>query len=251
MKVSELDYAQSILWNGERYHLVRKFKDIFVFRHSEGSNLIELRLDTEVELDNFSMENEGHTFIDNDKTVVEDRCFQTVSTQQNKEDIYLPLRATRTSAGYDFFAVQDLYIKPGKTAKFWTDIKVYLQPDEVLLMVPRSSIGIKRDLMLANTVGVIDSDYYNNPDNEGNIAICLRNLKDSIQYSGDGLINVMGLNNVPVELRIPIIKDLTEANTVFIPKGDRVVQGIIVNYLESDNCNCKEERSGGIGSTSK
>ena len=89
-------------------------------------------------------------------------------------------------------------------------------PDEVLEIYPRSSIGFKKGLMLVNTVGIIDSDYYSNKSNDGNIGFKLKNLTDK-------------------EVRI-------EA-------GERVLQGIFKKYLTIDNDECNKERVGGIGST--
>ena len=134
-------------------------------------------------------------------------------------EILMPLRATRTSAGYDFYAPYAKEIEVGATAIFATDVKAYMQPDEFLMFVPRSSVGMKKNLMLANSVGVVDSDYYNNPDNEGNIHIALRNLS---RYT----------------IRT-------------IEKGERVAQAIFMKYLPADNCNSDMERTGGIGSTSR
>lgn len=156
----------------------------------------------------------------------------------------LPIRATKTSAGYDFYATQDLVIQPQCEIKFFTDVKIKLEEDTFLLCVVRSSKGIKDSLMLSNTIGVIDSDYYNNPDNDGNIGIFLRNLRPEMKLCG---YNIIGDSDI----RIPIIQDLRQANTVYIPKGERIVQGIIVKYEKATNCNKDEDRKGGIGSTDK
>ena len=174
------------------------------------------------------------------------RGFEIVST--NLEAL-LPLRGSLTSAGYDFYATEDIDIKPQDKAKFATDVKVYMKPNEVFLMDIRSSKGIKDDLMIANTIGVIDSDYYNNTNNEGNIGICLRNLRPSMELEGYETILHRSGNNSPVQ--IPLIKDLKEENTIHIKKGERVVQGFFVEFKESDNCNSDKERNGGIGSSGK
>ena len=159
--------------------------------------------------------------------------------------VLLPLRGTKTSAGYDFFATCDLSIRPGETGRFVTDVKAYMEPDEMLLLVVRSSAGITRHLMAANTVGIIDSDYFNNPQNEGNLHIVLRNLLPAMELEGYETIETKDGRTVAV----PQIRDLTEANTVHIAKGERVVQGIFLPVLPSDNCNSQEERQGGFGST--
>ena len=131
-------------------------------------------------------------------------------------EILLPLRGTETSAGYDFYATEDLEIKPQDSVMFWTDVKAKMPKGEVLLAVIRSSMGIKNNLALSNTVGVIDSDYYSNPSNDGNIGICLYNY---------------GNEEVTIE------------------KGERIAQGIFKQFLVADNGNTDKERTGGIGST--
>jgi len=99
---------------------------------------------------------------------------------------------------------------------FWTDIKAYMMPGEVLEMYVRSSIGIKKGLILSNLVGIIDMDYHNNCSNDGNIGICLHNLSDKTQT---------------------------------IEKGERIAQGIFKSFLTADNGHSDEDRTGGIGST--
>lgn len=149
-------------------------------------------------------------------------------------EILLPLRGTETSAGYDFYATEDLEIKPQDSVMFWTDVKAKMPKGEVLLAVIRSSMGIKNNLALSNTIGVIDSDYYSNPSNDGNIGICIRNNKPNFMFTDNNeLVN------------------LTTQNTVHIKKGERVGQFIFVKFEEAENCNTKIKRTGGIGSTSK
>lgn len=132
------------------------------------------------------------------------------------EKVRLPLRATKNSAGYDFFAPHTMLIYPDDKYTFWSDVKAFMQEDEYLAIVVRGSIGNKRDLIMGNTVGIDDSDYYNNPDNDGNIGICLRN---------------MGQKKVVIE------------------EGERIVQGIFTKFLVADNCNSDTERVGGQGHT--
>jgi dUTP pyrophosphatase len=160
--------------------------------------------------------------------------------------ILMPLRGSDRSAGYDFFATCDIDIKPGEKALIWSNIKAYMKEGEVLLADVRSSAGIKLDLALANTIGVIDADYYNNPSNEGNIGLCLKNNKPAMKLTGyvtspakDGSI------------KIPQIEDLTDENTVHIKEGDRIAQLIFVDFKASDNCNNESQRLGGIGSTGR
>ena len=102
------------------------------------------------------------------------RGFEIVRNEmrKNKEvNISLPTRGTKSSAGYDFYSPIDTTIKPHEKQVIWTDIKSYMQENEVLMIYVRSSIGIKKGLVLANGTGIIDKDYYNNSDNDGNIGI--------------------------------------------------------------------------------
>lgn len=133
--------------------------------------------------------------------------------------INLPQRATKHSAGYDIEAAEDTLIpafyagiKPTLIA---TGLKAYCQPDEYYLVINRSS-GPKRGLVLANGAGVIDADYYGNPDNDGHFQILVFNVSD---------------------------KDL------LIKKGERIAQVIFQKYLLVDNDEATGEREGGIGST--
>lgn len=134
--------------------------------------------------------------------------------------VKLPERATEKSAAYDIFAIEGAIIRPGEKFYFPTHIKAYMLPFEVLLMWPRSSQGIKFDLMLANTTGVIDADYYGNPTNDGHIGIYLRNIgKESVT----------------------------------IKAGDKIAQCMFTIYLLADNDDPAElpERTGGIGHTGR
>lgn len=136
----------------------------------------------------------------------------------NNQNIKLPERSTKDSAGYDFFSPVNVTIEPGQKELIWTDVKAYMQSQEVLIIDVRSSMGMKKDLMLSNTIGVIDKDYYNNESNEGNIGINLRNIGDH-----------------PVTIEI----------------GDKIAQGIFIPYLIADSGNTEDTRTGGIGSTGK
>ena len=128
----------------------------------------------------------------------------------------LPKRGSKNSAGYDFFSPINEIIPAHGTAKIPTGIKVYMQPDEVLMIYPRSSIGFKTNIRLSNTTGVIDSDYYNNPDNEGHMWIKFYNPTD-------------------------------EEYHIYI--GDKIAQGIFTKFLVTDDDNADQERTGGLGST--
>lgn len=153
------------------------------------------------------------------------RGFEVVSKSQLKpmsahfEYIKTPQRSDVGSAGYDFQACEDVRLEAGQQHLFWTNIKAYMQEDEVLYLFPRSSVGVKQGLMLANTVGVIDSTYYNNKQNEGNIGIVLKNMSNS-----------------------PVI----------IEAGDRIAQGVFMKYLSADeDVVVNTERTGGFGSTGR
>ena len=114
-----------------------------------------------------------------------ERYFEKISFNQFKKDVVdnkkmydaysLPRRGTKNSAGYDFEALYDFVIKPGQIKKIPLGIKASMNSNEVLLLLVRSSQGFKYNVRMCNQVGVIDSDYYNNSDNEGHIFIKLQN----------------------------------------------------------------------------
>ena len=143
------------------------------------------------------------------------RSFEIAKGFENS-DVKMPKRATSSSAGYDISALEDVIIPAGKTVLLKTGLKAHMEKDEVLLLFPRSSLAVKRGLRLANSVAVIDADYCSNPDNDGHIMIPVFN------FSG---------------------KD------VEIKKGERVAQGIFINYLVTDDDEASGERKGGCGST--
>ena len=144
-------------------------------------------------------------------------CKDICNNKKMYEEYNLPMRSTKNSAGYDFFALQDYIIKPNDIIKIPLGVKVYMQADEVLLLVIRSSMGFKYNVRLTNQVGIIDSDYYNNADNEGHMWLCLQNEGKS---------------------------------DFIIKKGDKLVQGIFIKYLTVDNeKNIENIRIAGIGST--
>lgn len=132
------------------------------------------------------------------------------------EDIHLPERKTAGSAGYDFFTPLGIEIPAGEARDIITGVKCRLEAGRVLLIVPRSSLGINHGLVLSNTIGVIDEDYYNNPGNEGDIHIVLRNTSDT---------------------------DIT------LRAGTRIAQGIIMKFGRVEEDCVTEDRIGGIGST--
>ena len=135
-------------------------------------------------------------------------------------DFKMPERKTQKSAGYDFCLPEDVVLEPGKLQLVPTGVKAYMQDNEYLGMHIRSSMAVKRHLMLVNNVGIIDADYYNNADNEGHIMLALLNTGDE---------------------------------ALALPKGECVAQGIFYNYLVADGDADAEKavREGGFGSTSK
>ena len=145
--------------------------------------------------------------------------FEKVSKNEETKDFYdyimLPKRATSGSAGYDFYLPFDLTIKPNESVKVYTGIRVKIDPDYVLMIFPRSGLGTKYHLMLDNTVGVIDSDYYNAL-NEGHIIVALTNHSDKV-----------------LELK----------------RGDRFAQGVFLKFGITVDDDTKSERLGGHGST--
>lgn len=136
--------------------------------------------------------------------------------------VKLPERSTAKSAGYDFFAPERYVIPPfkvgDKPTMVKTCVKVKMPDDEVLLLFNRSSNPSKKKLCLANGVGVIDADYYNNPDNEGEIGFPFFNISDE---------------------------------DVIIEPGDKLGQGIFVKYGITVDDNATGERTGGFGSTGR
>ena len=144
------------------------------------------------------------------------RFFELVSSYE--DDALLPKRATKHSAGYDFKAAERTIIPPGKIALVPTGIKASMETDEVLLLFDRSSNPRKRGIVLSNSVGVIDSDYYNNESNEGHIYGLFTNITD---------------------------------HDVIIEYGDAIMQGVFVNFKLTNNDNSTNTRIGGFGSTGK
>lgn len=176
------------------------------------------------------------------------RGFEIVTKYQN-EGIKLPIRMTKNAAGYDFFAREDFLIPSIWKLNFLkilklirkqkqysndelltaksvlkpflvpTGIKAYMQEDEFLLLVNRSSGPLKRQLILPNGVGIVDADYYNNPSNEGELFFQLINFGITDQL---------------------------------IKKGERIGQGIFMPYLIADDEQSPiNERTGGFGSSGK
>ena len=139
-----------------------------------------------------------------------------------ESNINLPVRKTKYSAGYDIEAAEDTVIPSFKKGDaptlIKTGLKAYMADDEVLMLYNRSSNPKKKGLILANSVGVIDKDYYGNPDNDGHIMFAFYNIKD---------------------------EDVT------IKKGEAIGQGVFQKYLVTDDDIASGERTGGFGSTDK
>ena len=151
------------------------------------------------------------------------RHFAVVSSYSS--DIPLPVRSTANSAGYDFFAPEDIIIPPSfsldpigfdKPTLVKTGIKAYMNKDEVLYLFNRSSNPSKRGLILANSTGVVDSDYVDNPDNEGEIGFLFYNV-----------------SGAPVTIK----------------KSEKIGQGVFTKFLITDDDNTNTTRTGGFGST--
>ncbi len=130
----------------------------------------------------------------------------------------LPTRSTQYSAGYDLASTGDFCLRPGETIVIPTGVKAYMQPDEYLGIHIRSSLAIKHGLYLVNSQGIIDADYYDNPENEGQIFIALGNRGN---------------------------------REIMIERGMRIAQGVFCRYLLTDQEEGlpKDARVGGIGST--
>ena len=147
------------------------------------------------------------------------RGFEIAKGWEDK-GINLPVRKTKYSAGYDVEAAEDTVIPSFKKGMaptlIKTGLKAYCQDDEVLYLYNRSSNKKKKGLILANSVGVIDKDYYGNPDNDGNIMFAFFNFKDE---------------------------------DILIKKGEAIGQGVFQKYLIVDDDKAEGERTGGFGST--
>ncbi|GAV26350.1 deoxyuridine 5'-triphosphate nucleotidohydrolase [Carboxydothermus islandicus] len=143
------------------------------------------------------------------------RGFKIVSFFEDK-GINIPRRKTKASAGYDLEAAEDVVLNPGEVKLVPTGVKAYMPEDEVLLIYIRSSLAVKKGLILANGVGVVDADYYDNPENEGHIMVPLFNP-----------------GKEPVTIR----------------KGERIAQGIFTKYLKTEDDQAEGQRTGGFGST--
>lgn len=159
------------------------------------------------------------------------RVFNKISLEQFKKDVPLPdaealyedliepKRQTASSAGYDICTAIDFIIEPGETKLTPTGYKVNMESNDVFFILIRSSIGITKNLIVPNSVGVIDADYYNNQDNEGHFWVALTNIgKETQEFKA----------------------------------GNRIAQGIFLKYNKIDKDSTSNElRTGGFGSTNE
>lgn len=144
------------------------------------------------------------------------RVFELVSRVKGDDDYKLPVRGTENAAAYDIFSPVSFTIKPGEKFMVQTGVKSYFQVDEGLFIITRSGNGAKRRVTLANNVGLVDSDYYNNENNEGEIILALVN-------DGD--------------------------DDFVVTKGDRIAQCWFQKVLLADDDKTIGVRKGGLGST--
>ena len=148
------------------------------------------------------------------------RGFEIAKGYEDK-DIHLPVRKTKNSAGYDVEAASDIVIEPYKNGMkptlIPTGLKAYCQDDEYYILVNRSS-GPKKGLVMANSIGIIDADYYGNESNDGHFYFQYWNFGDK-----------------PLEIK----------------KGDVIGQVIFQKYLTVDDDNATGMRTGVFGSTNK
>ena len=145
--------------------------------------------------------------------------FPTSDAKEVYDSIILPKRATKGSAGYDFHTPESFTLAPGETIKIPTGVRVWMEPEWVLKLYPRSGLGFKFRLQMNNTVGIIDSDYYYS-DNEGHIFCKITN-------------------------------DTNENKTVSLNRGDAFCQGIFLEYGITLDDDADGIRNGGFGSTSR
>lgn len=149
------------------------------------------------------------------------RKFEVVKDEflkYNENEITLPKRATKTSVGYDFYSPIDAVVEAKDSLLIWTNVKAKFNSDEGLILAVTSGMG-KNNITLANAIGVIESDYYGNISNDGNLGFRLHNF-----------------GNIPYEIK----------------KGDKIGQGFFFKFLVvDDEVAPTEVRTGGFGSTNK
>jgi dUTP pyrophosphatase len=214
-KIIDLENNSLIKVDGSRMYVITKQYEEgnAVLQSEDGTSVINLPLDTEVEV-----------VAEIHKVPV--RGFEPVLAPfakyvEVKEDgtyeYQLPVRKTAKSAGYDFVAPADIVLEPHKVTIVFTNIKAYMLDDEELLISIRSGLSTK-GIMMMNSPGKIDADYYGNPNNDGNIGFIFYNFNDTAYV---------------------------------IKKGDAIGQGTFSKYLKADNDAATGERVGGMGSTGR
>lgn len=152
--------------------------------------------------------------------MVDNNYFEFVKEEFRKEgESCIPVRATKGSAGYDFITPIDFVVPAnGYSNIIFTNTKAHIKQGYVLMMFVRSSVGFKKHCILANSTGIIDEDYYSNPDNDGNIGFKLFNTSDVDQE---------------------------------FKAGEKIIQGIFLPYDLTVNDYIENVRIGGVGSTGK
>lgn len=145
------------------------------------------------------------------------RDYEDNNVKEVYDNIIIPERATKNSAGYDFKSTIDITLNPNEIVKIPTGIRCQMESDDVLMIYVRSSIGFKYQTVLVNGTGIIDSDYFN-ADNEGHIFIKIRN---------DG------------------------SKPLIINRGNAICQGVFLKYGITDDDTADKDRVGGIGSSGK
>ena len=151
------------------------------------------------------------------KSFGEDCSWSNPSFRSGFQVRFQPRRATKHSAAYDLYSPIEITLKPGEIAKIPTGFKIKMPHNEGFFIYIRSSFGAK-DINLPAGVNIIDSDYYNNPENEGNFFIVIKN---------------------------------NSKKNFKINEGDRIAQGVFQKYYKANNDHAKEERTGGLGSSGK
>lgn len=145
------------------------------------------------------------------------RKFEKVARTKDIE-FELPKRSTKNSCGYDFENPEEVTIQPKEIKYVKTGIKAYFAEDEMLMLCNRSSNPKKKGLVIANGFGIVECDYADNEDNEGELAFAFMNIKDE---------------------------------PVTIQKGEKLGQAVFVKFLITDNDEAEGKRTGGFGSTGK
>ena len=135
------------------------------------------------------------------------------------DEIVLPHRGTAGSAGYDFYSPLDFTLEPGRFIKIPTGIRARIDEGWVLTIYPRSGQGFKYRLQLYNSVGVIDSDYFNAA-NEGHI-------------------------------QIKIVNANSEGKVLTVRRGEAFAQGVFLPYGITTDDAASAVRTGGFGSTDR